>query len=89
MTRDQFISGTPFTIGQSKYKGDSTYYYDDGSISRQVRSSIDQRVVLDTYECNVTEVGKVRFEGFNYVLNKRVVVKVRFEDLVQFEQQEA
>jgi hypothetical protein len=87
MTREQFLNGTPFTIGQSTYKGDSTFYYDNGSMSRQVRSSIDQRVVLDTYECNVTKVGRVSFTGFAYVLGKRVVVKHRFEDLVQFKQE--
>jgi hypothetical protein len=86
MTREQFISGTPFTIGFITYKGDSTFYYDNGSISRQVRSSIDQRVVLDTYECNVTKVGRVQFEGFNYILKKKVVVKYKFEDLVVFEE---
>ena len=85
MTRDQFISGTPFYIKRKAYKGDSTYYFNGvGSISRQSRSSIDERVVIDSYECNVTKVGRVGFSGFTYVLGKKVVVKVRFEDLVEF-----
>ena len=86
MTKDQFLSGIPFYVGGKSYKGDSTYYYDGGHISRQVRSSVDERIVLADYECNVTKIGRVGFEVFNYVMKKKVVVKYRFEDLVIFEE---
>ena len=89
MTREQFLSGVQFYIGAKKYKGDSTYNYDGGHISRQIRSSIDDRVVLDDYECNVVKVGRVGFAGFTHVMKKRVAIKVRFEDLVQFKHEEA
>ena len=88
MTREQFLNGTPFTIGFVRYKGDSTYYFNSvGSISRQSRSSVDERVVLDDYECNVDKVGRVGFTGFTFVMKKKVVVRYRFEDLVPFEDQ--
>ena len=88
MTREQFISGAPFYIKRKAYKGDSTYSYNSfGSISRQSRSSLDNRVVLDDYECNVTKTGRVGFEGFTYVMGKKVVVKVRFSDLVEFKEE--
>jgi hypothetical protein len=89
MTKEQFISGTPFYLTKKCYKGDSTYSYGEGSISRQVRSSIDDRVILDSYECNVTKVGRVGFSGFTYVLGKKVLIKGRFVDLVEFKQEEA
>ena len=89
MTREQFLNGTKFYIGQKKYKGDSTYSFEGGHISRQSRSSIDERVVLDDYECNVIKTGRVGFSAFTYVLAKKVVVKLRFEDLVEFKQEEA
>ena len=89
MTKEQFISGTPFYLNKKCYKGDSTYSYGEGSISRQVRSSIDDRVILDSYECNVTKVGRVGFSGFTYVLGKKVLIKGRFVDLVEFKQEEA
>lgn len=89
MTREQFLNGTPFTIGFLRYKGDSTYYYENKSISRQSRSSIDNRIILEGYECNVEKVGRVSFTGFTFVMGKRVVVKYRFEDLVEFKQEEA
>ena len=89
MTREQFLSGVHFTIGPRKYKGDSSYNYDGGHIARQIRSSVDQRVVLNDYECNIEKVGRVGFTGIAFVLGKRVVVKHRFADLVQYKQDEA
>ena len=88
MTKQQFLSGAHFYIGGKKYNGDSTYNFNGaGSISRQSRSSIDERIVLDDYECNIFKMGRVGFEGFTYVMGKKVVVKVRFSDLVPFEDQ--
>ena len=46
MSKEQFTSATPFYIGRKKYNGDSTYYLDNNSIVRQVRSSEDDRVIL-------------------------------------------
>jgi len=88
MTKEQFLSGAFFYIKRKAYKGDSTYNFNGaGSISRQSRSSIDERIVLDDYECNIFKMGRVGFEGFTFVMGKKVVVKVRFQDLVPFEDQ--
>jgi len=86
MTREQFLSGTIFTIGVPTYKGACTYSYnkDAGCIMRQSRSSIDERVVIDDYECNIPKVGRLGFQGFTFVLKKRVLVKYKFSDLVEF-----
>lgn len=85
MTKEQFISGTPFYIGGKKYKGDSTYTFDESHISRQTRSSINEKVVTNDYECNVVKVGRSQFTAFTYVMGKRVVVKLKFSDLVSYE----
>jgi hypothetical protein len=88
MTKEQFLSGAHFYIGGKKYNGDSTYNFNGaGSISRQSRSSIDERVVMDDYECNIFKMGRVGFEGFTYVMGKKVMVKVRFSDLVEFKEE--
>ena len=88
MTKEQFLNGTKFYIGGKNYKGASTYYFNGlGSISRQSRSSVDDRVVLDDYECNVDKVGRVGFTGFTFVMGKKVVVKFKFEDLVEFKEE--
>jgi hypothetical protein len=89
MTKEQFISGTPFYINKKCYNGDSTFYYEGGIICKQSRSSIDERVILDDYHCNVSKVGRVGFEGFTFILGKRVQVKLKFADLVEFKTEEA
>ena len=53
MTKEQFTSATPFYIGGKKYNGDKTYYFDNNCIVKQIRSSEDEQVILESYECNV------------------------------------
>jgi hypothetical protein len=87
MTKEQFLNGTIFTIGNPTYKGACTYSYSkDGCIMKQSRSSIDERVVLNDYECNVPKITKSGFEGFTYIMKKMVVVKYKFTDLVEFKE---
>jgi hypothetical protein len=89
MTRQQFLSGVHFTLGSAR-RGASTYNYDGsetvGHISRQIRSAVDKRIVLDDYECNVSKLGRVGFTGITFVMGKKVLVKHRFADLVIFEE---
>ena len=91
MTKEQFLSGTPFTVGFITYKGASTFYYskEPGCICKQSRSSIDERVVIDEYECTASKIGRTGFTGFTFVMKKKVTVSYKFEDLVQFKQEEA
>jgi hypothetical protein len=87
MTKEQFLSGVSFKVQGPTYKGASTNYYNVESnyIGKQTRSSLDNSIVIDDYCCNILKIGKVGFEGFCFVMNKRVTVKYRFEDLVVFE----
>jgi hypothetical protein len=89
MTREQFLNGTMFTVGQPTYKGASTYSYNEsaGCMMRQTRSSLDERIVMSEYECNLSKITRTGFEGFAFVLKKKVVVKYRFEDLVEFKEE--
>ena len=87
MTKEQFTSATPFYIGRKMYNGDSTYYFDNNSIVRQIRSSEDNRVILESYECNVVKIGRTQFTVFTYVMGKHVKAKLKFADLVPFEDQ--
>ena len=85
MTRQEFENGTPFRIkGIHNDKGSSTYYFKDGSISKQIRSNVDERVLTDDYHLNIDEVSNKWFSGFVYVVTKKVTVKHKFEDLVEF-----
>jgi hypothetical protein len=88
MTKQEFLDGTVFTIGAPTYKGANTWYCNQNAecISKQSRSSVDERVVIDDYECNITEITKSGFTGFTYVMKKKVVVKYKFADLVEFKE---
>jgi predicted NAD-dependent protein-ADP-ribosyltransferase YbiA (DUF1768 family) len=83
MTREQFLSGVSFKVKGVTYKGAETYYYDD-CIMKQSRSSINEEVLYRGHHANVIKVGRVGFTAFSFVLNKKVVVRYRFEDLVEF-----
>jgi hypothetical protein len=87
MTREQFLNGVSFKLKGLTYKGDWTYKYDGQAIIRESRSSVDERILTYDHHCNVFKVGKVGFKGFTYVFNKRVKVKVRFEDMIEFKEE--
>jgi hypothetical protein len=54
---------------------------------RESRSSVDDEVLFRSYHCNVLKIGRVGFTAFSFVMNKKVVVKYRFEDLVEFKEE--
>jgi hypothetical protein len=83
MTREQFLSGVSFKVKGPSYKGAETYYYDD-CIMKQSRSSINEEVVYKGHHANVLKIGRVGFTAFAFVMKKKVVVRYRFEDLVEF-----
>lgn len=86
MTKQEFLNGKCFTIKTPKISnGESTYKFEEGIITKQSRSSVDGRVVLDDYECNISKIGTKGFEGFTYIFNKRVNVKFKYEDLIIFD----
>jgi hypothetical protein len=86
MTQEQFLNGTSFTVGAPMYRGTETFKYDGSCIIRESRSSKDQKVLFVSHECNIIKIGKKGFEGFNFVISKRVNIKYRFEDLIEFEE---
>jgi hypothetical protein len=51
---------------------------------KQSRSSIDEEVIYKGHHANVLKVGRVGFTAFAFVMKKKVVVRYRFEDLVEF-----
>ena len=85
MTKEQFLEGTSFkVISNVNYKGASTFRYDGECLMKQVRSGEDDRVILEDYHLNIKKIGRVGFEGFTYVMNKKVTIKHKFTDLEPF-----
>ena len=89
MTKEQFLNGTIFTVGLPTYKGCNTYSYNEsaGCMMRQTRSSLDERIVMSEYECNLPKITRTGFEGFAFIMKKKVVVKYKFSDLVEFKEE--
>ena len=86
MTKQEFLSGMCFTIGAPTYKGAPTFKFDEGIIAKQTRSSINSKVVLDDYECNILKLGSKAFSGFTYVMGKRVNVRFNYTDLIPYKE---
>jgi hypothetical protein len=86
MTRQEFLDGVSFRVkGIHTDKGSSTYYYSDGTLTKQIRSGIDERALTDDYHLNVEDVSDNGFKGFVFVVDKKVEVEYKFGDLVVFE----
>jgi hypothetical protein len=84
MTKEQFESGVSFKVKGIDYKGAETFKYDE-CIMKESRSSIDDIVIYSRHHANVSKIGRVGFTGFTFVMNKKVTVKYKFEDLIVFE----
>jgi hypothetical protein len=89
MTKQEFLNGTPFTLGTSRGKGESTYYFipgetSEGCICKQIRSDVDGRAILDDYHLSVDKVGTKAFTGFVFIMNKRINVRYKYEDLTAY-----
>ena len=85
MTKEQFLNGVSFSIKGNRFKGEPTYKYDGGTVSRESRSSRDESIIFTDHEANIAKIGRVGFEAYNFVLGKKIKVKYRFEDLREVE----
>ena len=78
MTRQDFITGVEFEMNGNFFKKE------DNIITKVYRSNDRSRTIMEDYHMNIVKVGKVGFECFTYLLGKKIVRKVRFEDLEVF-----
>jgi hypothetical protein len=81
MTREDFLSGVEFEMDFGTF---FKLEQDQRSISKVYRSGDRTRVVMEDHHMNVEKIGKVEFEAYTYLLGKKIVRKVRFEDLIEF-----
>jgi len=78
MTKQDFLSGVEFEMNGNFFKKE------DNTITKVYRSSDRSRTVMEDYHMNIDKIGKVQFECYTYLLGKRIVRKVRFDDLEVF-----
>lgn len=83
MTKQEFLSGKVFRVSNS---GGNTFQYvahegqPEGSIQRNIMSG--DKVVLFDHEGNVSKIGSKTFEMYTFVMNKKVKLKYRFDELI-------
>ncbi len=78
MTKQQFLSGAEFEMNRNFFRKEGM------AIIKVYRSSDRSKVILEDYHMNVEKVGKVQVECYTFLLGKRIVRKVRFDEVEVF-----
>ena len=81
MTREEFLAGVEFEMNFGTF---FKLEQDQRSISKVYRSGDRSRTIMEDHHMNVEKIGRVGFECYTYLLGKKVVRKIRFEDLELF-----
>lgn len=78
MTKADFLAGKPFKFGYGAYKYNESpndiVTINDGFVNKG-------KFVNLGYEVWVEKVGTKGFEGYRYIMGKKVKVKIKFEEL--------
>ena len=90
MTKQEFLSGKVFKL--AKNTGGNTFQYGSspsegckwnyGYIQRNILSSDKKEVILTDYEANVSKIGSKTFTVCTYILDKKIQLKYRFDELI-------
>ena len=88
MTKQEFLSGKVFKISNSIFN--STYQFisngsnESGDIKGFIQKNImsGDKVVLTDHEGNVDKIGSKTFEMYTFVMDKKVKLKYRFDELI-------
>lgn len=84
MTKEQFLNGTSFYLPNEILRDeDTTYKYQEEMILKESRKG--DVILRRYYEANVENIKNKFAEAYTYVLGKKVTVKLKFEDLIEYE----
>lgn len=78
MTTQDFIAGVEFEMDGNFFK------LEGRTITKIYRSRDRSSIVMEDHHMNVDKIGKFSFEAYTYILGRKVVRKLRIEELVQF-----
>ena len=83
MTKQEFLSGKsfylPYGSKENTYKCNSEVEY----IAQEYRTK-DGRVIVSDHLMNIEKIGNKMITCFTFVLDTKVVKKIRYEDMVEF-----
>lgn len=91
MTKEQFLNGTPFSLNYDYSKNiTSTYVYNNpnngtekGSLSKEYRTN-EGKVLISDHLLNIDKIGSKMITGYTFILDSKIVKKIRYEDMVEF-----
>jgi hypothetical protein len=78
MTKEEFITGVEFEINGNFFKKE------DNIITKVYRSSDRSRVVMEDHHMNIEKISRVSFEAYTFMLGKKIIRKIKFNDLEVF-----
>ena len=78
MTTQDFIAGVEFEMDGNFFKVEGR------TITKVYRSGDRSRVVMEDHHMNIDKIGKFSFEAYTYILGRKVVRKLRIEELKEF-----
>jgi hypothetical protein len=78
MTREDFIAEKEFRFGSAFFKKEGN------TITKVYRSSDRSRTIMEGHHMNIEKMGRVGFEAYVFLLGKKIVRKLRFEELELF-----
>ena len=89
MTKQEFLDGKSFSLNGDwsktttyKYRGGSVEF---GSLEKEYRMNGDvDRVLLTDAIMNVEKVGTKKVYLYTFLLGRKIVDKIRYEDMVEF-----
>lgn len=90
MIKEKFENGYYFRIEGFNYYGSPTFKYNpsgSGYISRQSRYSLpdeNEGIVNNIHELNIIEINNDGFKGFTYILDTKVEVSYKFDQLIEY-----
>lgn len=78
MTKQEFLSGVEFEMNGNFFKKE------DNTITKVYRSQDRSRIVMEDHHMNIENISRVGFECYTFLLGKRIVRKVRFDEVEIF-----
>jgi hypothetical protein len=93
MTKQEFLNGKSFRVNQATRIGQASFRYEcnidnpgeTGHLRKEIRRESTGEVVLDDYELSITKITDNTFSGQGFVMDKRVNIRYRFDQLIPVE----
>lgn len=88
MTKQEFLSGKVFKISNSVSSSTYQFISNDINESGDTKGFIQKnimsgdKVVLTDHEGNVDKIGSKTFEMYTFVMDKKVKLKYRYDELI-------